>query len=64
VVCQVEILKKAEILKERGLNSNDLSNDFEVLKQITGIVNVAVEKNRPVVDEFKNNAAVYFSELK
>ena len=64
VVCQVEILKKAEILKERGLNSNDLANDFEVLKQITGIVNVAVEKNRPVVDEFKSNAAVYFSELK
>jgi 1-acyl-sn-glycerol-3-phosphate acyltransferase len=64
IVYWVERLVKKDMMREKGLDYKNLSQDFDVLTEITEKVNAAVINKRELVDEFKAKAGVYFSELK
>lgn len=63
-VLMAETLCKKDMLKEQGLNQNNLGDDFDVLKQITEKVNRAAVNNATLVNEFKAEGHNYFAELK
>lgn len=64
LVEQVEILIKRSYLEKQQLNDKNLSDDFDVLKQITEKVNQAAEKHPEKIEEFKPLANHYFQALK
>lgn len=63
VVYWVEQLIKKDRLREKGLNYKNLSHDFDVLNELTEMVNTAVIDKTDMVEEFKTHAATYFNDL-
>ncbi len=62
-VYMAETLLKRSLLKARGLSHKNLEQDFDILKEITETVNMAVETRHETVDEFMHTGKAYFKEL-
>ncbi len=59
-----EDLCKKDLIREKGLNYKNLSHDFDVLSDMTRRVNMTAKSNQALLDEFKEKAKAYFSELR
>ncbi|MBL7931121.1 MAG: 1-acyl-sn-glycerol-3-phosphate acyltransferase [Bacteroidia bacterium] len=64
VVYFYEDLCKKDLIRSKGLNYKNLSHDFDVLNEMTERVNATAKTNQALLDEFKEKASAYFSELR
>lgn len=62
-VLWAETLVKRSRLLQRGMDPQNLEQDFIVLQELTEQVNKAQQDNNPALTEFKSEAAAYFSLL-
>lgn len=63
-VYNMETLYKRKMLKAQGRNYKNLSDDYEVTKQITELVNTAEIEKKDILDEFKTKSEAYLKKVR
>jgi 1-acyl-sn-glycerol-3-phosphate acyltransferase len=60
----LEMLAKAEKMAKKGYSRENLGQDFEVLNELTALLNQAAVQNPIALQDFKTQAPLYFESLR